>query len=84
MENESEPVVALARAGASRNSNEFFFHKSLLSSISDVLDKHINNEMKEGRDGVLILSDVEVGTMRVFAEWAYTKDYGSSVHFSLT
>ena len=66
-------------AGTSGDSHEFFIHKSLLSSLSPELDKHTNNDMKEGREGVLVLSEVDIPTMEAFTEWAYFKDYAMSV-----
>ncbi|KAF8464274.1 hypothetical protein BDZ91DRAFT_640381, partial [Kalaharituber pfeilii] len=50
-------------------------HKSLLASLSPELQKHTNNEMREGREGVMELSEVDEPTMEAFLEWAYFKDY---------
>ncbi|KAF8460017.1 hypothetical protein BDZ91DRAFT_635347, partial [Kalaharituber pfeilii] len=50
-------------------------HKSLLGSLSPELQKHTNNEMKEGRGGVMELGEVDEATMEAFLEWAYLKDY---------
>ncbi|KAF8455437.1 hypothetical protein BDZ91DRAFT_637880, partial [Kalaharituber pfeilii] len=54
---------------------KFYVHRSLLASLSPELDKHVNNDMKEGLEGVMELSDVEEATMKALLEWAYTKDY---------
>ncbi|KAF8465072.1 hypothetical protein BDZ91DRAFT_640047, partial [Kalaharituber pfeilii] len=50
-------------------------HKSLLASLSPELQKHTNNEMREGTEGVMELSEVDESTMEAFLEWAYFKDY---------
>ena len=55
-------------------------HKKLLASISPELDKHINNNMKEGIDGIIYLPDEEEEVMTLFTEWAYTGDYASKDH----
>ena len=54
---------------------EYFIHKALLSSLSTELDKHVNNDMKEGRENVIELSEVDEPTLKAFLEWAYFKDY---------
>lgn len=54
---------------------EYFIHKALLSSLSTELDKHVNNDMKEGRENVIELSEVDRPTLEAFLEWAYFKDY---------
>ncbi|KAF8445446.1 hypothetical protein BDZ91DRAFT_753687 [Kalaharituber pfeilii] len=54
---------------------KFYVHRGLLASLSPELDKHANNNMKEGLEGNMELSDVEEATMKAFLEWAYTKDY---------
>ncbi|KAG0637649.1 hypothetical protein HOY80DRAFT_1050791 [Tuber brumale] len=51
-------------------------HKKLLASISPELDKHVNNDMKEGIEGIIRLPDEDSGVLTLFAEWAYTGDYG--------
>lgn len=62
---------------------EYFIHRSLLSSLSLELYKHINNDMKEGRENVLELSEVDAGTLDNFLGWAYFKDYKLYVTHSL-
>ena len=37
---------------------EYLIHRSLLASISPELGKHTNNEMKEGKEGRMILREV--------------------------
>jgi len=39
------------------------------------LYKHANNDMKEGRENVIELSEIDVSTLEAFLEWAYYKDY---------
>ena len=50
-------------------------HKKLLASRSPELDKHVNNEMKEGIEGTICLPDEEEEVLTLFTEWAYTGDY---------
>ncbi|KAI5811777.1 hypothetical protein DFH27DRAFT_597480 [Peziza echinospora] len=52
-----------------------FVHKALLASLSPELEKHTNNDMKEGIEGVMTLHEVDCPTLRRFLEWAYTQDY---------
>ena len=52
-------------------------HKKLLSSISPELDKHVNNNMKEGIEGILYLPDEGEEVLTLFTEWAYTGEYAS-------
>ena len=54
---------------------EYFVHKTLLSSLSTELDKHVNNDMKEGRENLIELSEVDEPTLEAFLEWAYYQDY---------
>jgi len=54
---------------------EYFIHKDLLSSLSPELHKHINNDMKEGRENLIELSEVDEPTLKAFLEWAYFQDY---------
>ncbi|KAF8459934.1 hypothetical protein BDZ91DRAFT_740625 [Kalaharituber pfeilii] len=53
----------------------FYVHRSLLASLSAELDKHVNNDMKEGTQGVMELSEVDELTMRALLQWAYKDDY---------
>ena len=53
----------------------FYVHKDLLASLSPELEKHVNNDMKEGREGQMHLSEVEEGTMKAFLRWVYKDDY---------
>ena len=52
-------------------------HKKLLASISPELDKHVNNDMKEGIEGIICLPDEGEEVLTLFTEWAYTGDYAS-------
>ncbi|KAF8452951.1 hypothetical protein BDZ91DRAFT_668854 [Kalaharituber pfeilii] len=54
---------------------EFYIHKALIQSLSPELSKHVNNDMREGHEGIMELSDVDDETMQAFMEWAYTKEY---------
>ncbi|KAF8461631.1 hypothetical protein BDZ91DRAFT_797921 [Kalaharituber pfeilii] len=53
----------------------FFVQRELLASLSPELRKHIENEMKEGLNGEMVLYDVDKDTMQRFLQWAYLKDY---------
>lgn len=53
----------------------FFVHKELLASLSPELEKHVKNDMREGREGQMELSEVEEGTMKAFLCWVYKDDY---------
>ena len=52
-------------------------HKKLLASISPELDKHVNNHMKEGIEGIIYLPDEGEEVLTLFTEWAYTGEYAS-------
>ncbi|KAF8460191.1 hypothetical protein BDZ91DRAFT_785494 [Kalaharituber pfeilii] len=54
---------------------EFFIHKALLASLSPELHKHVNNQMREGQEGIIELSDVEQETFKAFLFWAYAREY---------
>ena len=53
----------------------FFVHKELLASLSPELEKHVKNDMREGREGQMQLSEVEKGTMKAFLCWVYRHEY---------
>ncbi|KAF8458726.1 hypothetical protein BDZ91DRAFT_742852 [Kalaharituber pfeilii] len=53
----------------------FYVQRELLASLSPELRKHINNDMKEGLNGEMVLHDVDKDTLQRFLEWAYVKDY---------
>jgi len=53
----------------------YYVHKALLASLSPELEKHANNDMKEGVEGVMTLHEVHCPTLRRFLEWAYTQNY---------
>ena len=50
-------------------------HKKLLTSISPELNKHVNNDMREGIEGIIRLPDEGKEAVTLFIEWAYTGDY---------
>ncbi|RPB23927.1 hypothetical protein L211DRAFT_785969, partial [Terfezia boudieri ATCC MYA-4762] len=54
---------------------EYFIHKTLLSSLSTELHKHVNNDMKEGKEKLIELGEVDEPTVEAFLEWAYFQDY---------
>ncbi|KAF8463277.1 hypothetical protein BDZ91DRAFT_731906 [Kalaharituber pfeilii] len=53
----------------------FYIHKALLASLSPELRRHTDNDMKEGLKGEMVLRGVDLTTMQMFLQWAYTKDY---------
>ncbi|KAF8453866.1 hypothetical protein BDZ91DRAFT_786637 [Kalaharituber pfeilii] len=56
--------------------NEVFYaHRELLAKLSPELRKHVDNDMKEGLSGEMILRDVDKETMCRFLQWAYVKEY---------
>ncbi|KAG0635546.1 hypothetical protein HOY80DRAFT_981632 [Tuber brumale] len=58
-----------------RDRKKMEMHKKLLASISPELNKHVNNDMKEGIEGIIRLPDEEEDTLMDFIEWAYTGEY---------
>ncbi|KAG0635545.1 hypothetical protein HOY80DRAFT_892890 [Tuber brumale] len=58
-----------------RDRKKMEMHKKLLASISPELDKHVNNNMKEGIEGVIHFPEEGEGMLTLFTEWAYTGDY---------
>ncbi|PUU78965.1 hypothetical protein B9Z19DRAFT_1125779 [Tuber borchii] len=52
-------------------------HKKLPASISPELDKHVNNNMREGIEGKIYLPEEGEEVLTLFTEWAYTGDYAS-------
>ncbi|KAF8461597.1 hypothetical protein BDZ91DRAFT_850968 [Kalaharituber pfeilii] len=53
----------------------FYVQRGLLTSLSPEFRNHIENEMKEGVSGEMVLHDVDKETVRRFLQWAYTKEY---------
>ena len=64
-----------AETEAPATESAFFVHKELLASLSPELEKHVKNDMKEGREGQMQLGEVEAETMRAFLGWVYRGDY---------
>ncbi|KAF8461621.1 hypothetical protein BDZ91DRAFT_373041 [Kalaharituber pfeilii] len=56
----------------------FFVQRELLASVSPEMRKHIENGMKEGLNGEMVLYDVDEDTLQRFLQWAYMKDYETS------
>ena len=50
-------------------------HKKLLASISPELNKHVNNDMREGIEGIIHLPEEGEEVVTLFTEWAYTGSY---------
>ena len=53
----------------------FFVHKELLASLSPELEKHVKNDMREGKEGQMELGEVDIGTMKAFLCWVYKQEY---------
>jgi len=51
-------------------------HRKLLASISPELNKHVNNDMREGIEGKIHIPEEGEEALTLFIEWAYTGDYG--------
>jgi hypothetical protein len=58
-----------------RDRKKMEMHKKLLASISPELDKHVNNNMKEGIEGTIHFPEEGEGMVTLFTEWAYTGEY---------
>jgi len=50
-------------------------HKKLLASISPELNKHVNNNMREGIEGIIRFREEGEEMFALFIEWAYSGDY---------
>jgi len=72
---DSKPTAKFIWQNTSPDESIFYVHKELLSSLSPEFSKHINNEMKEGKEGVIALSDIDPATMKAFLSWAYSGHY---------
>jgi len=57
------------------NRKKMEMHSKLLASISPELDKHINNNMKEGIEGKIHFPEEGEEALSLFSEWAYTGGY---------
>ncbi|KAF8452946.1 hypothetical protein BDZ91DRAFT_802508 [Kalaharituber pfeilii] len=71
----ADAATSRERVQVESSSPEFYIHKALIQSLSPELSKHADNDMREGREGTMELSDVDDDTMQAFMEWAYTKEY---------
>ncbi|KAF8458290.1 hypothetical protein BGX38DRAFT_1265034 [Terfezia claveryi] len=69
----TEGTIIPTKSGPRRP--EYFIHKTLLSSLSTELHKHVNNDMKEGNEKLIELGEVDEPTVEAFLEWAYFQDY---------
>jgi len=58
------------------NGKKMEIHKNLLASISPELNKHVNNDMREGIEGKIHLPEEGEEALTLFIEWAYSGDYG--------
>ncbi|KAI5811782.1 hypothetical protein DFH27DRAFT_597484 [Peziza echinospora] len=55
--------------------NVLYIHKAVLAGLSPELEKHVNNDMKEGRNNTLVVREVDYSVMQMFVEFAYTQSY---------
>ena len=54
---------------------EYSLHQEVLTSLSKELERHINNQMREGHKKQMVLHEVDSATFERFVEWAYTGKY---------
>ncbi|KAF8464861.1 hypothetical protein BDZ91DRAFT_783466 [Kalaharituber pfeilii] len=74
-QSEGSEVLAANSCRTSDSGGPFYVHRSLLASMSPELDKHVHNEMKEGKTGIIVFKEVDSITMERVLEWGYTKKY---------
>lgn len=48
----------------------YYVHKEVLRSVSLEMMKHIDNQMREGLSGEMVLREVQEETCQAFLEWA--------------
>ena len=60
-------------------STDFKIHTALLASLSPELKKYLENEMKEGLFGTVVLKEVDEDTILRFLQWAYRGTYSVPV-----
>lgn len=72
---ETDPLTDIYRGEAAGIESAFYVHKGLLASLSPELGKHVKNDMREGKEGQMQVSEVEEDTMIAFLCWAYRHDY---------
>ncbi|KAF8461599.1 hypothetical protein BDZ91DRAFT_736589 [Kalaharituber pfeilii] len=63
------------QTGQNNSRTVYYVQRELLASLSPELRKHIDNEMKEGLTGEMVLHEVDKDTLRHFLQWAYVKEY---------
>ncbi|RPB23932.1 hypothetical protein L211DRAFT_825130 [Terfezia boudieri ATCC MYA-4762] len=76
-ESQDSPSPIATKSGS--GNPEYYIHKTLLSSLSTELHKHVNNDMKEGKENLIELGEVDEPTVEAFLEWAYFKDYQPAI-----
>ena len=59
----------------SERSKRYYINQSLLCSVSLEWQNHVQTAMKEGKEGRIILREVEQLTVARFVEWLYSTDY---------
>ena len=57
---------------------EYHVHQEIIS-VSEELERHVNNQMREGQERRMVLHEVDSTTFGRFLEWAYTGKYDMSV-----
>ena len=68
------PVMKLI-LGDSTASTIYYVHKEILGAVSLEMMNHIDNTMREGLSGELVLREVQEETIEPFLEWAHSKTY---------
>ena len=65
--------------GTCTTSTDFKIHTALLASLSPELKKYLENEMKEGLLGTVVLKEVDEDTILRFLQWAHRGTYSVPV-----
>ncbi|KAF8466856.1 hypothetical protein BDZ91DRAFT_724177 [Kalaharituber pfeilii] len=53
----------------------YYVHKESLVSLSLEWQRHVDNSMKEGLTGEMLLREVDEGTFQSFLKWTYVHEY---------
>lgn len=57
-----------------------YVHSALVSECSKPLDRMINGDLSEAKQGFAVLEDVDRATFVRFIRWIYTRDYPAPEH----
>ena len=59
---------------------EYHVHQGIIT-VSEELERHLNNQMREGQERKMVLHEVDSTTFERFLQWAYSGDCKLSVIF---